>query len=55
MIYFDVDLKKRILAGIREVLTADGYLLLGGAETVFNLDDRYERKPIGEATFYQKK
>ena len=55
MIYFDVALKKKILAGIRGVLAPDGYLLLGGAETVYNLDDHYERKTFGPASFYKVK
>ena len=55
MIYFDVELKKKILAGIRRVLAPDGYLLLGGAETVYNLDDHYERRTVGPASFYKLK
>lgn len=55
MIYFNVDLKKRILAGIRGVLAPDGYLLLGGAETVYSLDDNYEHRVVGEATMYHRK
>jgi len=55
LIYFDTDLKKRILAGIRDVMAPDGYLLLGGAETVFNVDDQFERRTVGEASFYQLK
>ena len=53
LIYFDTPLKTKILAGIRFVLAPDGYLLLGSAETVFHLDEHYERKSIGKATFYQ--
>ena len=43
MIYFDVDTKKTILGRMARVLRPDGYLLLGGAETTFNLDDSYRR------------
>ncbi len=52
MIYFDTTLKKQILTGIRGVLAPDGYLLMGAAETVYNLDENYERKVIGPATVY---
>jgi len=55
LIYFDTELKKKILAGIRSVLLPDGYLILGGAETVYHLDDHYERKPMGQVCFYQPK
>jgi len=55
MIYFDSEMKKQVLAGIRSVLAPDGYLLLGGAETVYNLDDHFERISIGTASFYKLK
>lgn len=55
MIYFETDLKKHVLAGIRRVLAPDGYLLLGGAETVFQLDDHYQRRTIGPVALYQVK
>jgi chemotaxis methyl-accepting protein methylase len=29
-----------------------GWLLLGGAETIFGLDDLFERKNVGNATVY---
>jgi chemotaxis protein methyltransferase CheR len=43
MIYFDVDTKKSILRKVSRVLRPDGYLMLGGAETTFNLDDSFRR------------
>lgn len=43
LIYFDVEMKKNILGKARRQLRPDGYMLLGGAETTLNLDDRYER------------
>lgn len=47
MIYFDVATKKSILGRIARLLKPDGYLLLGGAETTFNLDNSFERvEPI---------
>jgi chemotaxis protein methyltransferase CheR len=55
LIYFDSQLKKRILAGIRGVLARDGYLLLGSAETVFSLDDHLERVGAGKVSFYRLK
>jgi chemotaxis protein methyltransferase CheR len=52
LIYFDVETKKRILAGIRKVLRPGGYLSLGGAETTLNLDDAFTRAHFGSAVFY---
>lgn len=53
LIYFDVEVKRQILARVRRVLRPDGYLFLGGAETTLNLDDSFERLQIGRATAYR--
>jgi chemotaxis protein methyltransferase CheR len=53
MIYFDVETKKTILGRLARVLKPDGYLLLGGAETTFNLDDAYSRVAPLKSGFYQ--
>jgi chemotaxis protein methyltransferase CheR len=53
LIYFDTETKKRILAELRGALFNKGLLMLGAAESTFNLDDQFARKSIGQATFYQ--
>jgi chemotaxis protein methyltransferase CheR len=53
MIYFEVETKKAILGRLASVLQADGYLLLGGAETTFNLSDSYERLEQFKGGFYR--
>ena len=53
MIYFDVETKKGILGRMAKVLQPDGYLLLGGAETTFNLNDSYRRLEQFKTGFYQ--
>ncbi|MEO6809559.1 MAG: protein-glutamate O-methyltransferase CheR [Isosphaeraceae bacterium] len=53
MIYFDVETKKAILGRMARVLRPDGYLLLGGAETTFNLDNSYRRLNELKTGFYQ--
>jgi chemotaxis protein methyltransferase CheR len=53
MIYFSVDTKKDILARMARMLRPDGYLLLGGAETTFNLSDRFRRVEQLKSGFYQ--
>ena len=55
MIYFDVETKKTILGRVARLLRPDGYLLLGGAETTFNLDDSYVRVEQLRGGFYQLK
>ena len=41
------------LGRARQVLRPDGSLLLGGAETTMNLDDAYQRVPMGKAVCYR--
>jgi chemotaxis protein methyltransferase CheR len=53
MIYFEVPTKKTILGKVARLLRPDGYLLLGGAETTFNLDDSYRRVEQLRSGFYQ--
>lgn len=53
MIYFDVETKKSILGRVARMLRPDGYLLLGGAETTFNLDDSFSRAENLKGGFYK--
>jgi chemotaxis protein methyltransferase CheR len=53
MIYFEVATKKAILGKVARLLRPDGYLVLGGAETTFNLDDSYRRVEQLRSGFYQ--
>lgn len=53
MIYFDVETKKDILGKLSRLLKPDGYLLLGGAETTYNLSDSYRRVEPLKAGYYQ--
>jgi chemotaxis protein methyltransferase CheR len=53
MIYFDVITKKSILGRTARLLRPDGYLLLGGSETTFNLDDSFQRVEALKAGFYR--
>jgi chemotaxis protein methyltransferase CheR len=53
MIYFDVETKKSILSKMTRLLVPDGYLLLGGSETTFNLSDDFVRVGTLKSGFYQ--
>lgn len=53
LIYFDLETKRQVLARVRSVMRPDGYLLLGGSETTLNIDDGFERVPIGRTTWYR--
>jgi chemotaxis protein methyltransferase CheR len=47
LIYFDPPTKRKILSAIQAVLAPGGYLLLGAAETIINLNDKLEKRVLG--------
>jgi chemotaxis protein methyltransferase CheR len=47
LIYFDQQTKTAILGKVRQALAADGYLVLGAAETTLNVDPTFERVTQG--------
>ncbi len=53
LIYFDVEMKKKILSQLRNVLRPDGYLFLGAAESTLNLDNSFERIQIQQSGCYK--
>lgn len=55
LIYFDVLTKQKILTEIRGTIFRGGHMVLGSAETTLNLnlDNSFERRQIGQATFYR--
>jgi chemotaxis protein methyltransferase CheR len=53
LIYFDAPTKKAILQRVRQVLSPQGYLFLGGAETTLGIDDSWGRTTIGRFTLYR--
>jgi chemotaxis protein methyltransferase CheR len=54
LIYFDMSTKTKILQSIRSTMATGGILLLGGSETLLNIDATFERKLAGEAVYYEK-
>lgn len=55
LIYFDQATKEGVLQRMKGVLRPNGYLLLGGSETTFNIDNGYERHRVGTTMWYRKK
>jgi chemotaxis protein methyltransferase CheR len=53
LIYFDIEMKRKILKQIRTILKPDGYLFLGGAETTLNLDESYTRMGVKYSGCYR--
>ncbi len=52
LIYFDAATKLKILKEIHGTLFRGGWLLLGGAETAFGVDEWFDRLAIGTASVY---
>jgi chemotaxis protein methyltransferase CheR len=55
LIYFDVETKVNILNQLWTALQPGGFLLLGGAETVLSVQDRFERIAVGTTAVYRKR
>jgi chemotaxis protein methyltransferase CheR len=53
LIYFDHRTKKRIFDRVTRVQKPDGWLLLGSAESVHGLDDRFHRVAFPRASAYR--
>jgi chemotaxis protein methyltransferase CheR len=52
MIYFDNETKRKIMKELHSTLFRGGWLLLGGAETVVQLEEQFERLKVGNVTVY---
>lgn len=53
LIYFSAETKQSILRGLHRTLADDGYLLLGGGETLINLNSPFTREAIGSSVCYR--
>jgi chemotaxis protein methyltransferase CheR len=52
MIYFDNETKRKLLKELHSTLFRGGWLLLGGAETAYGLDDYFDRQTVGNTIVY---
>lgn len=52
LIYFDAETKRKILSELYGTLFRGGWLLLGGAETAFGVEEWFERRTVGSAIVY---
>jgi len=52
MIYFDNETKRKIMMELHSTLFRGGWLLLGGSETAFGLEEWFDRKVVGNMTVY---
>ena len=54
LIYFTNEAKKKILSQFYQILAPRGYLLLGAAENIYNLNDDFKTERYGLTTLYRK-
>ncbi|MDR2580778.1 MAG: protein-glutamate O-methyltransferase CheR [Fibromonadaceae bacterium] len=54
LIYFSDDAKRKILSQFFQILAPDGYLLLGSAENMYNLNSDFVTERYGATTIYKK-
>lgn len=52
LIYFDAKTKMNILKELHGTMFRDAWLLLGGAETAFGVEEYFERLTVGNTTVY---
>ncbi len=53
LIYFDIDTKRLILDKVQDCLQHDGYLFLGGGETLFHLDSKFKAIQSKTSVYHQ--
>lgn len=54
LIYFDAPTKQQILDKMCRVIQPDGYLMLGGAESRYDLDDRFLPVSVDNVSFFRR-
>lgn len=54
LIYFDDEAKRKILKQFYELLTQDGFLVLGSSENIYMLSDEFASIRFGESVVYKK-
>jgi chemotaxis protein methyltransferase CheR len=55
LIYFDIDVKKKVIDQFYNVLNNGGFLFLGYAETLSRISDKFVLINFGEGSYYKKK
>jgi chemotaxis protein methyltransferase CheR len=54
LIYFDLETKRQILSEIYRTMVPGGFVTLGAAETMLNLNNDFQRRTFDQSTYYQK-
>ncbi len=54
MIYFDEPTRKRICSQMHDALQDGSYLIIGAAENLYGIEDRFKAIRVGNSTIYQR-
>jgi chemotaxis protein methyltransferase CheR len=55
MLYFEPELRRRVLRQLAQVLQPDGFLVLGASETTLTMDDSFEAVPLERTVVYRRR
>jgi chemotaxis protein methyltransferase CheR len=53
LIYFDAQAKNQVLAKVADIMAPDGFLMLGGSETPYFINDLFKRATPGAGSAYR--
>ncbi len=54
LIYQNMENKRKVIGRLINTILPDGYLVLGAAETLIGLSEKFEIRRLGKAVYYQK-
>jgi len=55
LIYFEPELRRRVLRQLARLLRPDGVLVLGAGETTLTMDDSFEAVPLARTVVYRRR
>jgi chemotaxis protein methyltransferase CheR len=55
LLYFEPEVRRRVLRQLARLLKPDGVLVLGAGETPLTLDDSFEAIPLARTVFYRRR
>jgi chemotaxis protein methyltransferase CheR len=55
LLYFEPELRKRVLRQLTQVLQPEGILVLGAGETTLTMDDSFEAVPLERTVVYRRR
>jgi chemotaxis protein methyltransferase CheR len=55
LLYFEPELRRRVLRQLAQVLQPDGFLVMGASETTLTMDDSFEAVPLERTVVYRRR